>query len=80
MPSPVYLVNNPWLRSSQASGVNLLLFFYKVSIVSNCPLNLYLCIHRLVQLSDLIREVSLCCRQRVIQKLTFGQLAENKCL
>lgn len=33
------------------------IYVISVRIISNCPLNLHLCTHRLVHLSDLIRDV-----------------------
>lgn len=41
-----------------------------MGIVSDCPLNLQLSKYRLVQLSDLTREVSLCCGLQLTEKLT----------
>lgn len=41
-----------------------------MGIVSDCPLNLHLSKYRLEQLSDLTREVSLCCGHQLTEKLT----------
>lgn len=41
-----------------------------MGIVSDFPLNLHISKYRLEQLSDLTREVSLCCEQQLTEKLT----------
>lgn len=59
--------------------VDLLLFCY-VDIMSNCSVNLYLCTHRSVLLSELIRKVFLCNRGWLMQKLIIGPCTKNNCL
>lgn len=54
------LSNDSRLRRSQAQGLNLLLLFCDMHILSNYFLNLYLSSYKLVHLSDLIPKVSLC--------------------
>lgn len=67
---------NPWSSSQHAPGVKLLLFCFAKLIASSCRLNLYT--HRRVQLSDLVREVSLCSRwQLLTHEPTPGQREET---
>lgn len=53
----VHQAKNPLLQRSQLHRENLLLLFYQVDIVQNCPLNLYLSTHVLVHSSDITEEV-----------------------
>lgn len=74
--STAHWAKNPWSRSQHARGVKLLLFCFAKLIASSCRLNLYT--HRWVQLSDLVREVSLCSSwQLLTHKPTPGQSEET---
>lgn len=58
MPNTVNMNKNPQSGNSHTSGLNLLLLLCYMDIVSNFPLNTYCCVHRSVQLWDLIQEAS----------------------
>ena len=51
-----------------------------MEIVPKYPLNFYLYIHRLPQISDVIREVSLYSGKWGTQKFIIGESAEKTCL
>lgn len=58
----------PMIRDLRGPGLNLWLSLPK------CPLNLDLYTHKLVQCLDLIREVSVCNKWQITQRLTTVQL------
>ena len=66
------------LRIAKSSGISLLLFVCSKDIVLNCcTLHSCLYIHRLLWLSDLIREVSLSNKHSLTSKLLSGQRREK---
>lgn len=76
------LAKNTWLgpHSTRVKPATIVCLFCKMNIVSSCPLNLYLPTYRSVQLSVLIREVSLCSRWLLMWKLITDKCVLNKWL
>lgn len=58
--------------------MNLLLLFWKLNTLSSCILSLYAYICRQMLSSALVKDVSSCCEQLLMQRLTGGRALKKK--